>query len=89
MMLSLMSQEEMTKTLEELLPTDASLLRDENGAPKLDRGILAMLLILAVRLEERASRLDKLGSEEVWLSPADICQINQEKDAPRGGKLCG
>lgn len=58
-MLSLMSQEEMTVTLEELLPTEAKLLRDPYGLPNLDRGVLAMLMILAQRVRDLE---DKAGA---------------------------
>lgn len=53
MMLSMMSNEQMICALEELLPTEAPLLRGNEGYPRtIDRGVLAMLLILAKRVEE-------------------------------------
>lgn len=54
-MLSLMSIEEMTKELEELMPTEAAMLRlnyETDGIPTLERGVLAILLILAKRVED-------------------------------------
>ena len=56
-MLSMMNQEQMTAELECLLPTESLLIRNSEGHPKLDRGVLAMLLILAKRvadLEQKA-----------------------------------
>lgn len=59
-MLSLMSQEEMTAALEELLPTEAMMLRGVHREPLLDRGILAMLLLLAKQSEEQEERIKDL-----------------------------
>lgn len=59
-MLSMMTQEEMTRTLEKLLPTEAPLLRDPRGLPIADRGVLAMLLILAKDCEEHEYKIKRL-----------------------------
>jgi hypothetical protein len=53
-----MNQEQMTAALEELLPTEAALLRCD-GAPNLNRGALAMLLILAKKNEAQNEQIKK------------------------------